>query len=116
MLTLNAATRNVMNNNEFFNFSADELRLPKVTTDTDTAGSVSTDAGVLKRARSRHYLNGKYAHINVCLCLHIEHSKQKKKKTTRNLVNNSTYLYLSSIQIIQNCDFRSRLQIFLELE
>lgn len=40
-------------------FPADDLRLPKVTTDTDTAGSVSTDAGVLKRVRSRHYLNGK---------------------------------------------------------
>ncbi|KAH8377991.1 hypothetical protein KR093_008445 [Drosophila rubida] len=35
----------------------DELQLPKVLTDTDTGASVSTDATVLKRARSRHYLN-----------------------------------------------------------
>lgn len=42
----------------------DELQLPKVMTDTDTVASVSTDAGVLKRARSRHYLNGKSRRVN----------------------------------------------------
>jgi len=41
-------------------FPGDELHLPKVMTDTDTGASVSTEAGgsVLKRVRSRHYLNG----------------------------------------------------------
>lgn len=43
----------------------DELQLPKVMTDTDTVASVSTDAGVLKRARSRHYLNGKSRRANI---------------------------------------------------
>lgn len=43
----------------------DELQLPKVMTDTDTVASVSTDAGVLKRARSRHYLNGKSRRTNI---------------------------------------------------
>lgn len=43
----------------FFLGLGDELHLPKVMTDTDTVASVSTDPGVLTRARSRHYLNGK---------------------------------------------------------
>lgn len=41
----------------------DDMRLPKVLmTDADTAGSISisTEAGPLKRSRSRHYLSGMY--------------------------------------------------------
>ncbi|KAM8716904.1 hypothetical protein ACLKA7_003729 [Drosophila subpalustris] len=47
---LNASTRE-------HSLRGDELQLPKVLTDTDLGASVSTDATVLKRARSRHYLN-----------------------------------------------------------
>lgn len=49
----------------FLPLLGDELQLPKVMTDTDTVASVSTDAGVLKRARSRHYLNGKSRRVNI---------------------------------------------------
>lgn len=57
MIHLCVKVKRMNASNRELTFSADDLRLPKVTTDTDTAGSVSTDAGVLKRARSRHYLN-----------------------------------------------------------
>ncbi|XP_017853756.1 solute carrier family 66 member 2 [Drosophila busckii] len=57
MIHLCVKVKRMSSNTREHTLRGDELHLPKVLTDTDTVGSVSTTAGVIKRARSRHYLN-----------------------------------------------------------
>uniref|UniRef100_A0A1B0A4B6 PQ-loop repeat-containing protein 1 n=1 Tax=Glossina pallidipes TaxID=7398 RepID=A0A1B0A4B6_GLOPL len=60
MIHLCVKVKRVNANKRERTFSGDDLRLPKATmTETDTAGSVSisTEAGAMKRVRSRHYLS-----------------------------------------------------------